>query len=206
MSHSGDRVWVQCSSLITNSKTFCAKLLVQPEEIVLCMMSTQSDPQLLPYIWAFVLNNQLVILYGLYIFMHISWMQLQSCFVNNTSFKYKLIWQGDPWKCSTVCSWQEPTMHSSISITITTVLAPCLLCRNNKVSNNMKNWVDPTEFPSHALKKSNSQWEKELWDDQTFWHTDHCLGFLRTNLCDKKYRVHSHFSCLKQCFSKGKKQ
>ncbi len=33
-------------------KMFCTELLVQPEEIVLCTMSTHSDLQLLPYIWA----------------------------------------------------------------------------------------------------------------------------------------------------------
>ncbi len=40
-------------------RMFCAELWVQPEEIVLCTMSTYLDPQLLPYIQAFILNNQL---------------------------------------------------------------------------------------------------------------------------------------------------
>ena len=38
-------------------QTFCAKLLSHPEEIALCTLSTHSDPQLLPFIWALTLST-----------------------------------------------------------------------------------------------------------------------------------------------------
>ncbi len=56
LSHICDRVQVWYNGLITNTKMFCAKLLVQPEEIVLCTINTHLDPQLLPYIWALLLS------------------------------------------------------------------------------------------------------------------------------------------------------
>ncbi len=40
---------------------------------------------------------------------------------NNATSKYKLISQGDPW--NRMCSWQELTMHPSITVHATTVLA-----------------------------------------------------------------------------------
>ncbi len=56
-------------------REFCAKLLAQLEDIVLCTMSTHSDPQLLPYIWALTFLSQLHSLGGLlhmYLFLPFS--------------------------------------------------------------------------------------------------------------------------------------
>ncbi len=105
----------QCPSMVRWShnqhRMFCAELLVQPEEIVLCTMSTQSDPQLLPYIWALQLScDQLLIENSYWICMHTPPMLLWSCSVNNMDWlyvlfqfipdnatsKYRLISQGNP--------------------------------------------------------------------------------------------------------------
>ncbi len=106
----------QCPSTVWQSnnqhKMFCAKLLVQPEEIVLCTVSTHSDPQLLPYIWAlWLLHHQLLIENSHWICMHTLLMLYWSCSVNNidqlfvlclfiphnATSKYKLISQGNHW-------------------------------------------------------------------------------------------------------------
>ncbi len=72
LSHICDSVRVWCGSLITNTRCFFhAELFVQPEEIVLCVMSTHSDPQLLPYIWALqLIRSQLLIESNYWICMH----------------------------------------------------------------------------------------------------------------------------------------
>ncbi len=43
---------------MTQDLSLCLQLLVQPEENLLCTMSTQLDLQQLPYIWALVLLCQ----------------------------------------------------------------------------------------------------------------------------------------------------
>ncbi len=76
-----DRVWVCCAGLITlNTESSCAQLLAQPEEMVLCAVSTASDPQQLPFIWAPTLPGQLHSLVGscMCIITHRLWPRLRT--------------------------------------------------------------------------------------------------------------------------------
>ncbi len=58
-------------------QTDLCQALSEPEEIVLCTVSTHWDLQLLPYIWAFTLGIQLYLWVVWYIFICISQMQIQ---------------------------------------------------------------------------------------------------------------------------------
>ncbi len=62
----------ECSMQVHKPKLreFCTKLLAQSEGIILCAMSTHSDPQLLPYIQVLTLLGQLHSLAGL-LHMHL---------------------------------------------------------------------------------------------------------------------------------------
>ncbi len=84
------RVWVWCDSPTTKDREFCARLLVQPEEIVLCTVSTHLAPQLLPYIRALTLCIQLSFVGGSYIFICITLIQIWTCLYphQSASFSY----------------------------------------------------------------------------------------------------------------------
>ncbi len=128
----------QCPSTVQRSnnqhKMFCAKLLVQEEEILLCTMSTHSDLQLLPFIWALWLTyNQLLIENSHWICMHTPLMLYWSCSVHNidrlfvlclfipdnATSKYKLISQGNPWvlaaRTNHATCYHNTCIHHSVS-------------------------------------------------------------------------------------------
>ncbi len=69
---------------ITPNTESCTQLLVQLEEIVLCAMSTQSDPQQLPYIQALSLLSQLHFLAGYCICIYSPFMAMITLMVTTT--------------------------------------------------------------------------------------------------------------------------
>ncbi len=112
LSHICDRVWVWCSGLRTNTETFLCQ----------AVSSTRGDCTLRhEYSIGPTAASLHLASYTLQSASHCGWLihihakyavAIMVTFLSNDTFsKYKLILQGDPWKCGSVCSQQE-CVHS----------------------------------------------------------------------------------------------